>query len=61
MHRDPVCKRKINPNKAYISITHNDVDYYLCCPLCQREFERDPGKYIRELQQKHPAHHHGRS
>jgi YHS domain-containing protein len=59
MHRDPVCKRKINPNKAYVAIDHNGITYYLCCPLCQREFEHDPKRFIRELHAKHPEHRKG--
>lgn len=46
--RDPVCGIKINKNKAHIVITHNGVDYYLCCPKCQAEFEANPDHYIRE-------------
>ncbi len=46
MDRDPVCKRKMNRNKAYIAIEYKGKNYYLCCPVCQKEFERDPEKYI---------------
>ena len=47
MNRDPVCGKKINPNKAYITIKYEGENYCLCCPLCQREFERDPRKYVK--------------
>jgi YHS domain-containing protein len=47
MHRDPVCGKKVNPNKAYARVEYRGETYYLCCPLCQREFERDPDKFIR--------------
>jgi YHS domain-containing protein len=46
MDRDPVCKRKMNRNKAYVTIQYKGEDYYLCCPLCQAEFEKNPEKYL---------------
>lgn len=45
MLRDPVCGKKINPNKAYVQIEYKNEMYYLCCPLCQSEFEKEPDKY----------------
>jgi len=48
-HYDPVCGKRININKAHIKITYEREEYYLCCPQCQREFERDPQKYIDKL------------
>jgi len=46
MHRDPVCGRRMNPNKAYAKIHYKGEIYYLCCPLCQSTFEQEPEKYI---------------
>ncbi len=45
MHRDPVCGRKMNPNKAHAKLMHEGVLYLLCCPRCQSEFASDPAKY----------------
>ncbi len=45
MLRDPVCGKKVNPNKAHIQIEYKSETYYLCCPLCQSEFEKNPEKY----------------
>ncbi|VAX27811.1 hypothetical protein MNBD_IGNAVI01-220 [hydrothermal vent metagenome] len=47
-HRDPVCGRKMNPNKSHAKIKYGGEIYYLCCPLCQSEFEKEPDKYIRQ-------------
>jgi YHS domain-containing protein len=44
--RDPVCGKKINPNKAYAKVKYGKETYYICCPLCQAEFEKDPDKFI---------------
>jgi YHS domain-containing protein len=53
MHKDPVCGKKMNPNKAHITIQYKGMKYYLCCPLCQAEFETGPEKYLKkELKQK---------
>ncbi|NIN34176.1 MAG: TRASH domain-containing protein, partial [Gammaproteobacteria bacterium] len=36
-----------------ITIEHERVIYYLCCPLCQTEFERAPATYAKpELGEK---------
>ncbi|MFQ6616756.1 MAG: YHS domain-containing protein [Fidelibacterota bacterium] len=43
---DPVCGKRINRNKAHITISHRGYDYPLCCPKCQSEFERYPEKYV---------------
>jgi len=45
-HKDPVCGKRINRNKAHISIEYNGEEYLLCCPMCQAEFEKDPDKYL---------------
>ncbi len=47
MDRDPVCRRKMNRNKAYMAIQYDGKKYYLCCPLCQSEFEKNPEKYLK--------------
>ncbi len=47
-NRDPVCGKRINRNKAHITIEYKGSEYLLCCPICQAEFERDPDKYVRQ-------------
>lgn len=49
MHKniDPVCGKKINVNKAHIVVKYEGQEYMLCCPLCQKEFERNPKKYAK--------------
>jgi YHS domain-containing protein len=46
--KDPVCGRRINRNKAHITIEYKGHEYLLCCPLCQSEFEKDPERYATE-------------
>ena len=42
---DPVCGKRIKRQRSHISIEYRGTTYYLCCPLCQAEFERNPDKY----------------
>lgn len=44
---DPVCGKRVNRNKAHITVEYQGEEYLLCCPLCQAEFERDPERYLR--------------
>ena len=53
MLRDPVCGKRLNRGKAYAIAGHEGVNYFLCCPRCQAEFERSPQRYARpELGEK---------
>ena len=56
MNRDPVCGKKINANKAYVLIEYKGDMYYLCCPLCQSEFEKAPEKYIQRNKNRRRNH-----
>ncbi len=47
IYRDPVCGKKINRQKAKIVIKHKGYGYFLCCPLCQTEFEHNPDKHTK--------------
>ena len=38
--KDPVCGKRINRGKAHITIEHEGINYFLCCPQCQAQFER---------------------
>lgn len=49
IRRDPVCGKRITRNGAHIVLEHEGESYYLCCPLCQAEFERDPDRYVRTV------------
>ncbi len=52
-HKDPVCGKRINRNKAHITIEYDGMDYFLCCPQCQAQFERNPKAYAKpELGEK---------
>jgi YHS domain-containing protein len=46
-YRDPVCGKKINRHKAQILIKHDEFGYFLCCRICQSEFEQNPDIYAK--------------
>ena len=48
MFKDPVCGKRIRRGKAHIVIEYEGVNYYLCCPQCQAQFERSPRMYARQ-------------
>jgi YHS domain-containing protein len=64
MLKDPVCGKRINRNKAHVVIEHEGVKYFLCCPLCQTQFERAPTAYAKpelgELVKKNSRQTYGR-
>lgn len=41
----PVCGKRLKRQRSHITIDYEGATYYLCCPLCQAEFERNPQKY----------------
>ncbi len=53
MSRCITCKKSLNRNKAHMTIELDKINYLVCCPLCQLEFEKFPDKYIRESTSKH--------
>jgi len=51
--KDPVCGKRINRGKAHVVIEYEGVNYFICCPRCQTEFEHNLKFYARpELGEK---------
>lgn len=48
---DPVCGKKVNRHNVQSTVTYEGEAYYLCCPVCQTLFERDPSRYVRRQEQ----------
>lgn len=55
---DPVCGKRIKRQRAHIAIDLEGTTYYLCCPRCQADFEREPKKFARPEwgEKTNPAH-----
>ncbi len=50
------CNKPVNRNKAYMSIKLDGETYFVCCPLCQAEFEKNAQKYISQQGNKRTKH-----
>jgi YHS domain-containing protein len=46
MNRCITCGKTVSRMKAQNEITHEGHTYLVCCPLCEKEFRRDPEHYI---------------
>lgn len=42
---DPVCKMKVEPDKAAAKAEHAGQIYYFCSESCHKSFVADPAKY----------------
>ncbi len=45
--KDPVCGKWFSHEQAEAAIEYEGNLFYLCCPLCRRQFEQDPARYAR--------------
>lgn len=58
MLRDPVCGKRLARNHAHIGLDYQGITYYLCCPRCQADFERNPEKFARPAWGEKTSKHH---
>jgi YHS domain-containing protein len=42
---DPVCKMKVEPDKAAAKAEHAGQVYYFCSDICHKSFVAEPDKY----------------
>ncbi len=56
---DPVCKMEVDPQTAPAKTVYKGQTYYFCAPGCKVAFEKDPEKYLREMEkgESHSGHH----
>lgn len=47
MIKDPVCGKRINRGKAHAMVEYEHIQYFLCCPICQAQFEQQPKRFAR--------------
>lgn len=47
--RDPVCGMLVDPEKAAGRAAHAGQTYYFCSQACLRNFQANPGVYLKEL------------
>lgn len=54
---DPVCGMEVDPETAQWKMEYEGKTYYFCAPGCQRSFEQDPEKYLRQGPGAHEEGH----
>jgi YHS domain-containing protein len=47
MVKDPVCGMDVNEKTAKLKVEYNGKKYYFCDESCKKEFEKNPGKYVK--------------
>ncbi len=45
---DPVCKMKVDPERAPAKAEYKGKTYYFCAPGCKEAFVKNPERYVRE-------------
>ncbi|WP_216640886.1 YHS domain-containing protein [Thermus scotoductus] len=53
--RDPVCGMMVDPQKAAGKSVYRDQTYYFCSIGCQKAFDADPERYVKN-NDRHPNH-----
>ncbi len=46
MSIDPVCKMKVDEQKAAGKSEYKGQTYYFCAPVCKKKFDADPERYL---------------
>jgi YHS domain-containing protein len=50
MEKDPVCGMDVDTRTAAGKSEYLGKTYYFCAPGCKRDFDKDPGKYVGNVQ-----------
>ncbi len=53
--KDPVCGMDIDPKTAAGQSEYKGQTYYFCSAGCKKSFDKEPEKYVGQVQQ---GHHH---
>lgn len=48
MSKDLVCGMEVDEKKAPAKSVYMDKTYYFCAMSCKKDFEKNPGKYLKE-------------
>lgn len=52
MATDPVCGMKVAEATAVATSIYKGQTYYFCSALCKQLFDREPEKYVQELERQ---------
>jgi Cu+-exporting ATPase len=51
MQTDPVCKMKVDDQKAAATSQYQGMTYYFCGQDCKRKFDQQPQQYVTAAKQ----------
>lgn len=57
MEIDPVCGMDVTPETAAGKSEYQGKTYYFCSPGCKRDFDKDPGRYVKSSDGDKPHMH----
>jgi YHS domain-containing protein len=52
---DPVCMTQVDIANAAASFDYHSETVYFCSLDCEKKFEKDPDRYMRQLGEEEPA------
>jgi YHS domain-containing protein len=56
-HIDPVCGMVVKEEEvAKTAYEYKGETYYFCCAECEKEFKKDPEKYLNKKEPKSTSH-----
>lgn len=47
---DPICGMTVDTENASFSAEYQGETFYFCAPGCKKSFEKDPAKYVQQVQ-----------
>lgn len=53
---DPVCGMKLKKKDVHSTINYLGKTYHFCCEGCEKEFKKDPSKYVRDKGERKSCH-----
>jgi RND family efflux transporter MFP subunit len=62
--KDPVCGMQVAPKeaeKAQLISAYRGNQYYFCCESCKQQFDKNPGKFIKDAALNQREHQHAAS
>jgi len=55
-YKDPVCGMEVTSYTAAAQSTYKDTTYYFCSVADKEEFDKNPEKYVKPVQEPEPMH-----
>ena len=56
MEKDPVCGMRVDPKQTAFKSDFQGKTYYFCSAGCEKDFDKEPEKYIEHPHDVHSSH-----